>query len=1192
MRFVGNQQRAALYAEVRSVQLFDKIDVDGKPVLAGDGFVDPVLDYIVIGYGVIQYRRSFIDTVYYIAAHHAGFGNDQVPTGQPRTEIVSEVYHARVAVLFVQILNFGVQFVPHSVVAQVLAKAYDIQIILQVVYGLIAVFAVNGIIISRIAVKCGVQVEYGGIGTADTGAAVIRFGGIGHGFQRLPFVQILPVVAYQPQVVYRKPTRFGQYLDVIIAADAHKQVLCGRHIELLFVDYGDTVLVIQEEHVFYRDTRSEIEYDGNGFVQFNGIYRIAFQILQVAYGIHRKAGFQFVYIEHALFETDLSRNGTDQFVHAEEVFDGLVGRSHSDDVGFESRPGIFHQRAHDIGKSQYHVIVLGVEIVAHIGIKSPDEVILANLKSRQSVISAVLADIPVQAIVLQPNIAQFFDGVGGIQTDVVGVNVRQRSDGIFHHHVQIQAERAPCPPGPPAVIQKLFAYVLIVIQRKVNVGGFGQDKRRVQSRFVPHKRSQQHRKIDFFGRRKQELTLQVSRISHDVPEFLKAFEAGENYPDFFADMLGIQVHSQNLQRSRFGNFLVAHFGGGIHFQLYRIVVDVIGQVKIRFFYQFLDTDARYRSYRLYVDIELVVQYQYQLFHRVFGTRFRSHGQDLSDHFEIDTYLHGGAGAWIGFVLHRRFHVVNDDSGDLFELRFLALRRIVAVQDIIHGNDDIFVYQIEQFRQRIRQVETVPIGFRQSQILYLNAAVQILDTLYVHVYQFVLVVQPQHQIVRRQVAARHIHFVYRVVVFVHVRPQQDVQLQSQHRNKHVPGVFVIAVGIFGVADFVERDVGGSSDRIPCLGMQIVRDRDRRTRCGIALHVGTARSVYDQRRHNVAVVQVFVGFHYELHVGVYRSNGGVAQRGNQKAQVLIGQRVQFVLERREYAVYIVVNVGRQLSQVDRIEEYCRFVAVYRLLIVVVDSHIQRVAQRLERGIRRTAFGSGAYQRFQVKAGDQPDDLLEQNGVTEVAEDPFRALQVQIQVVTVVHGVTVYAVKVKAYQHFVGRAVVPFQDHVGIADTVVMYRQSLFVHQRQTGIGIQNDVTVGVLYFVRVSVQVGLQVQSERGIAAGSAFRVNSHVRADVITGFGGFFRIQVVQQILHRIDGFVYRLIFRGVIQEGIVVRTVLYRVTVNVRRIHGIAGDQHRRQQCRRYDNQCDFQQKSFHFASVRLFPAPACPRAN
>ena len=101
MRFVGNQQRTALYAEVRSVQLFYKIDVDGKPVLAGDGFVDPVLDYIVIGYGVIQYRRSFVDTVYYIAAHHAGFGNDKVPTGQPRTEIVSEVYHARVAVLFV-----------------------------------------------------------------------------------------------------------------------------------------------------------------------------------------------------------------------------------------------------------------------------------------------------------------------------------------------------------------------------------------------------------------------------------------------------------------------------------------------------------------------------------------------------------------------------------------------------------------------------------------------------------------------------------------------------------------------------------------------------------------------------------------------------------------------------------------------------------------------------------------------------------------------------------------------------------------------------------------------------------------------------------------------------------------------------------------------------------------------------------
>ena len=125
---------------------------------------------------------------------------------------------------------------------------------------------------------------------------------------------------------------------------------------------------------------------------------------------------------------------------------------------------------------------------------------------------------------------------------------------------------------------------------------------------------------------------------------------------------------------------------------------------------------------------------------------------------------------------------------------------------------------------------------------------------------------------------------------------------------------------------------------------------------------------------------------MHIGIYRRYGGLAQSRDQEAEVFIGQRVQFVFERRENAVHIAVDVRRQLGQVDRIEKYRRFVAVYGLLVVVVDSHIQRVAQVLEGRIRRAAFRSRTYQRFQVEACYQPDNLLEQNGVTEIAEYPL--------------------------------------------------------------------------------------------------------------------------------------------------------------------------------------------------------------
>ena len=569
LRFVGDHQGAVFDAEVGFAKFFYIAYVHGQTVLARHGFVQPVLDDVIIFSGVIQHRGVFPPyLVNDVRRHHTGFGFYQVPTGQSYAEIVSEIHQSGVAVDFVIIIGVGIQFVPHPVVAKVRTESYYVQIVLQIEYRLITVGTVDGIIVSRIAVVSGVQIENRGIIAADTRAAVVCVRRIGHRFQGLPFVQILTVVAYQLEVVDRQPPCVRQNFDVIIPADAHKQVFGGGHIILLFVDYGDAVLVVKEEHILYRDVGPEIEYDGNGFVQFDGVHGIALQVLQVADGIHREGRFQFVDIENALFKTDLSGNRSYQFVHAEEVLYSLVRGSQPDDVGFERRPRIFHQSSDDIRQSQDDVVVLlRFEIVAHIGIESPYEVVLAHFKSRQRIIPAVLADIPVQAIVLYPHIPQFFHGVGGIQADVVGVNVRQRRDRVLHHHIQVQRERAARAPGPPAVVQKLFAYVLVVIQSEIDIGGVGEYERSIQPRFVAHKRTQQHRKIDFFRRREQELTFQVSGISHDVLEFFEPFEAGEHYFYLFADVLGIQVHSEDLKGSGFGYFLVGHFGGGIHFQL-------------------------------------------------------------------------------------------------------------------------------------------------------------------------------------------------------------------------------------------------------------------------------------------------------------------------------------------------------------------------------------------------------------------------------------------------------------------------------------------------------------------------------------------------------------------------------------------------------------------------------------------------
>ena len=203
------------------------------------------------------------------------------------------------------------------------------------------------------------------------------------------------------------------------------------------------------------------------------------------------------------------------------------------------------------------------------------------------------------------------------------------------------------------------------------------------------------------------------------------------------------------------------------------------------------------------------------------------------------------------------------------------------------------------------------------------------------------------------------------------------------------------------------------------------------------LGVTRNVQHQRRHDVEVVQVFVRLHAELHVRVHRRERGIPERRNQEAQIFVGQRVELVLERRENALHIARDVVGQSIERDGIEEYRRFVAVDGLFIVIVDRHVERFAQTLERAVRGAVLRSGAYQRFEIEMGDKSDYLLIKNGVTEIAENTFGALQIKIKVVAVVCGVGVDSVEIEAYQHFVGRSVVPLQYHIRIADNVVMYR-----------------------------------------------------------------------------------------------------------------------------------------------------------
>ena len=424
------------------------------------------LDDVIVAVRVIEYIQVVISRL-----------GDDIPARFAHTEIVHQADACGILVFFVIIRDVGVQFVPYPRIAGIGAEPYDVQIVFEVVHHFVPLVAEHRIVSRRYVVH-GVQIEVRGIVVCQVVRAVIRGDVIRHRFQRLPCIRI----GYEG--INLLPAHFRQYMDVVIPGNAHEQILHRGHIVHAVVGDGDGILVVQEVEVLCNDAVAEIEIHLDGVVEAYVVYAVSFHIGEVADGIHRERDLELVDVLDALSEAYLHRDGADEFVDSEEVLYRLVRGGDTDDVGFEGRPRVFHQRRNDVGKTQNDVVVLfRIEIVAHIRIETAYEMILAHLEARH----------PLYAVVLEPYISEFLDGVGGIQAYVVGVNVRERRDHVAHDHVQVQRECASRTPRPTSVLEVLLPNVLVIIQREIDIRRLRQDERRIQPRLVAHKRTEKLR---------------------------------------------------------------------------------------------------------------------------------------------------------------------------------------------------------------------------------------------------------------------------------------------------------------------------------------------------------------------------------------------------------------------------------------------------------------------------------------------------------------------------------------------------------------------------------------------------------------------------------------------------------------------------------------------------------------------------
>ena len=339
-----------------------------------------------------------------------------------------------------------------------------------------------------------------------------------------------------------------------------------------------------------------------------------------------------------------------------------------------------------------------------------------------------------------------------------------------------------------------------------------------------------------------------------------------------------------------------------------------------------------------------------------------------------------------------------------------------------------------------------------------------------------------------------------------------------------------------------------------------------------HFGIARNVQYERGHDL-LVDILVGSHYELHIGIDRDERGVAERGEKEPEIFIAQRVELVLVRTENTLHEIGDVFAKGIEVDVAEEYGGFVAVKSLFVVIGDRHVERVAQGLEGLIRGAVLRHGTDDRFEVEVGDEPYKLLIEYGVTEILEYPFTALKVKIKIVARVGAVGIDTVEIETDEHFVGRAVVPLENDIGIADKVVMLGERNLVHERKSRFGVEYHVTVLVLYLIGVSIEVGFKIEYECGTRLG----IDRNVGAHIISRRGNHVRIEVRKQVLHTVYRSVDSLVLGGMINPLIVVGVLQYRIFVLIRCFHGIARRENADEQRRKDKHYEQFFEVTGHF---------------
>ncbi len=352
----------------------------------------------------------------------------------------------------------------------------------------------------------------------------------------------------------------------------------------------DGSVVIEEVEIFYLYASAEIEINLYGVAELGRVYRIAFEVFEFAYRVHRIVAFEAVDTEDSLLKADFCSRGRDHLVDVKEVSYRFVGSSYTNDVGFENRPRVFHEGFNDVRKTESKIAVFVFEVVTHIAVERRKENVftdfeLGNVGKRR---------------VIEPYVAEFLDRICGAEAYVVCVNIQYVLTFVrtFRYDVELENERAPRSPRPSAVIEYLFTDILVVNKFELDSCGFGKSVRRIVRHQavavaqnlvgagyftdVAHKRAEQVAEEYVFRRSERKFAGELAGVSHYVFEFVELAKIREYDFDLFTDVLGFEIETEKKLCAEFVDFFLTHLRGGIDVYAYRVRVYVVCDFKIRF----------------------------------------------------------------------------------------------------------------------------------------------------------------------------------------------------------------------------------------------------------------------------------------------------------------------------------------------------------------------------------------------------------------------------------------------------------------------------------------------------------------------------------------------------------------------------------------------------------------------------------